>query len=841
MNQEKILPIYDLDEEIVAAMPPGGRLLLSAPTGSGKSTQVPQILLDGGVLGEGRCVILQPRRIAARMLARRVAEERGCELGREVGYRIRLDNVSGPETRILFVTEGILLRQMLADPELHGVSAILFDEFHERHLYGDITLARALDLQESKRPDLRIVVMSATLDGAALESYLAPCTTLSSDGRMFAVEISHLRHEPKDDPPWELAAEAVARHFESTEGDMLVFMPGAYEIARTIREVEGRLGSACRVLPLHGELPAAEQDKAVARGPGRKVIVSTNVAETSLTIDGVRTVVDAGLARVARYDPHRGINTLLIEKISQASALQRAGRAGRTAPGLCVRLWTERSHAQRPARELSEVRRLDLSETVLTLKAAGVGDLAGFRWIEPPEDQALARAVQLLRDLGALDGAEGLTAVGERMLKFPIHPRYARMFLAAEELGCVRAAALIAALTQSRGILLRADRRVEEERLEIFGAGTSDFFLHMRAYAWAEKKDFRAEGCRPLAIHGEAARQVKKLFGQFLDIARSEGLDTESGAAGDEAIARCILAGFADQVARRRSGGTLQCDFVHGRRGMLARASVAQNSRLLVAAEINEIEGRGGEVQVILSMATEIEEGWLREMFPGDFVERSECVFDSTQNRVVQRRERIFRDLVLESRDRDSEPCPAASACLAAQIVAGDLRLNGWGDAAEQWIARVNFLSEAMPELQIPPIRPAERELLIAELCDGAVCYRDVKDKPALPALRAWLTAGQSAAVEKHAPERIELPGGRKAKVTYADGQQPFLGARIQDLYGVTGGLHVAAGRVPLTIHILAPSNRPVQVTKDLRTFWAESYPKLKKELQRQYPKHEWR
>lgn len=841
MPEEKSLPIYELDEEIVAALPAGGRLLLSAPTGSGKSTQVPQMLLDAGVLGEGTCVVLQPRRIAARMLARRVAEERGCQLGGEVGYRIRLDNVSSTATKILFVTEGILLRQMMGDPSLKGVAAILFDEFHERHLYGDITLARALDLQESLRPDLRLGVMSATLDGAALDRYLAPCTNLASSGRTFPVDIGYLGYEPKDDPPWELAAEAVARHFDGTEGDMLVFMPGAYEIARTIREIEGRLGRVCRVLPLHGELPASEQDKAVAPGAGRKVIVSTNVAETSLTIEGVRTVIDSGLARVARYDPHRGINTLLIEQISRASADQRAGRAGRTAPGLCVRLWTERSHGRRPERELPEIRRLDLAETVLTLKAAGVGDLSKFRWMEPPEEQSLARAELLLRDLGALDSEGTLTRIGDRMLKFPIHPRYARMFLAAEELGCARAAALIAALSQSRSILLRADRRVEEERLEIFGAGRSDFFLHMRAFAWAERKDFRAEGCRALAIHGEAARQVKKLFAQFLDIAKSEGLDTEGPPPGDEAIARCILAGFADQVARRRSGGTLQCDIVHGRRGTLARASVAQNSNLLVASEINEIEGRGGETQVILSMATEIEEEWLRLMFPADFREHSECVYDSTQNRVVLRRERVFRDLVLDSRDRDAEPSSEASACLAARIVAGDLRLNGWGDADEQWIARVKFLSTSMPELGIQPIDNASRELIIAELCDGAVCYRDVKEKPALPALRAWLTPQQASAVDRHAPERIQLPGGRKAKISYADGQEPSLAARIQDLYGVEGGLTIAGGRVRLSIHVLAPNHRPVQVTRDLATFWAESYPKLKKELQRQYPKHEWR
>jgi len=836
------LPIYDLDEEIVAALQESGRLILQAPTGSGKSTQTPQILLDGGVLGSGRCVILQPRRLAARMLAKRVAEERGVTLGEEVGYRIRLDNVSSPATRILFVTEGILLRQMLADPSLRDVSTIIFDEFHERHLYGDISLARALDLQEKSRPDLKIVVMSATLDGAQLEKYLAPARTLTSAGRTYPVEIEYLRHDPRDDPPWELAAEAVAENFDRTDGDILIFMPGAYEIQRTIREVAHRVRSGCTVLPLHGELPASEQDKAVARTSQRKIIVSTNVAETSLTIDGVTMVVDAGLARVARYDPHRGINTLLIEKISRASADQRAGRAGRTAPGLCLRLWTERDHALRAGSELPEIKRLDMAETVLSLKAAGVNDLAAFRWVDRPDEKSLQRAGQLLEDLGAIDAHTGeITSTGRQMLSFPVHPRYARMFLAAQELGCVRAAALIASLTQSRNLLLRAERRIEEERAEIFGHGISDFLILIRAFSYAQRHDFRMEALRPLAIHGEAARQVKKLFEQFLDIAKAEELDTEATNAPDEAIARCILAAFADQVARRKSGGTLVCDIVHGRRGQLARASVAQNSRLIVAAEINEIEGRGGDAQVILSLATEIEEPWLREMFPGNFEERTAYLFDNSQNRVVVRREKIFRDLVIESQDRDADPSPEASACLAAVVLDGDLKLTQWDDAVEQWIHRVNFLARAMPDLGLTAIGQPEREYIVHLACEDATCYREIKEKPILPLARSILTHAQQHLVDKHAPERFELPGGRRAKITYAPEADPVLAARIQDLYGVNEDIKIAGGRVPVTIHILAPNHRPVQVTKSLRTFWTEVYPPLKQQLQRQYPKHEWR
>src|SRR6478752_3625588 len=416
------LPIFELENSIVENLRTHSRLIIQAPTGSGKSTQVPQILLDHGILGDGQVVILQPRRLATRLLASRVAAERGSRLGDEVGYQIRFENITSARTRIRFVTEGILLRQLIQNPGLDGISAILFDEFHERHLYGDITLARALSLQATSRPDLKLAVMSATLDTGLLEKYLAPCATLTSAGRAFPVEIEYL---PKpcggdDYPVWDLAADELERLAPQTDGDALIFMPGKYEIGRTISSIRAsRISDRFVVLPLHGELPPAEQDAALANYEKRRAIVATNVAETSLTIDGVRVVIDSGLARIARFDSRRGINTLLVEKISRASADQRSGRAGRTAPGRCLRLWTEREHLDRADQELPEVKRLDLAEVVLTLKASGVEDVAAFRWLESPDPQALARAEQLLDDLGALSEG-GITSLGLRMLAFPV-------------------------------------------------------------------------------------------------------------------------------------------------------------------------------------------------------------------------------------------------------------------------------------------------------------------------------------------------------------------------------------------------------------------------------------
>src|ERR1700704_1278436 len=408
------LPIFELEQPIVDSLREHSRLIIQAPTGSGKSTQVPQILLHRGLLGDGQVVILQPRRLAARLLAARVASERNCRLGDEVGYQIRFENITSRRTRIRFVTEGILLRQLIQDPELRGVSAILFDEFHERHLYGDITLARALQLQGTSRSDLKLAVMSATLDAGLLEKYLAPCSLLSSAGRAFPVEIEYLPKPVGGDgyPIWDLAADELEGLASQTEGDVLIFMPGKYEIGRTISAIRAsRVSDRFVVLPLHGELPPAEQDAALAHYQKRRAIVATNVAETSLTIDGVQVVIDSGLARIARFDPRRGINTLLVEKISRASAEQRTGRAGRTAPGHCLRLWTEREHLARAEQELPEVKRLDLAEVVLTLKASGVEEIGSFRWLEPPDPRALARAEQLLADLGALRAGDVVSSV----------------------------------------------------------------------------------------------------------------------------------------------------------------------------------------------------------------------------------------------------------------------------------------------------------------------------------------------------------------------------------------------------------------------------------------------
>jgi ATP-dependent helicase HrpB len=810
---------------------------------------------------------------------------------------------------------------MIDDPKLRGVSVLIFDEFHERHLYGDITLARALDLQEQHRPDLNLIVMSATLDAELLGNYMSSrrgelhepptllsetgrrvtppsefgCSILSSEGCVFPVENEYAAQPGYTDkrPVWEQAAEAFSHYVGSGgEGDVLVFMPGGYEISQTIEAIRHTSESKGFILlPLHGELSPKDQDAAVARYGQRKVVVSTNVAETSLTIDGIRLVIDSGLARIPRYDPYRGINTLLIEKISQSSADQRTGRAGRTAPGVCMRLWSREEHGHRLVQELPEIKRLDLAEVVLTLKAAGVEDLRKFRWLESPNEQSLVHAEELLLDLGALHimaqvsppvnethigrisehrpevCATQITPIGRKMLAFPLHPRYSRMLLAAHEYGCVHQACLVAALTQGRDLLLRnVDRDTNSLREDLLGEkASSDFWILMRAWTYAAQNQFRLDACRRLGIHAVTARQVGPLLGQFIRIAKAEGLDVKPREVKDEALQKCILIGFSDRVARRLDQGTLRCEMVHNRRGVLARESVvsryldSSSSRresaltsggknepayagcygLFVAAEVREVEGR--EVNTILSLATAIEVDWLRELYPEDLESSLHVQFDSTAKRVQAAELVKFRGLALSAKRVEPPPADMAARLLADEIIAGRLPLPNWDHGVEQWLLRLRLLCQHCPELQLPPITEDDRRHIIGQLCHGAVSYKDIKEREVKPVVMSWLSEPQRGLLDKHAPERLTLANGRTPKVAYEATGTPYISLRIQELYDVTQTPKIALGRVPVLVHILTPGMKPIQITQDLASFWREHYPRIKSELQRKYPKHLWR
>ncbi|MEM1157628.1 MAG: ATP-dependent helicase HrpB [Verrucomicrobiota bacterium] len=847
-----MLPIYDIQNQLLVAFEgDSSRVVIEAPTGSGKSTQVPQMLLDAGLAGEGQIVVLQPRRLAARVLANRVAEEREERTGQTVGYEVRFERCVSKSTRIRYITEGVLLRAMLEDPRLSNISVILFDEFHERHLYGDLSLAMVKQLQQESRPDLKIGVMSATLQSDLLNDYLAPCVEVNSEGRMFPVEVEYLSKAPRGDV-WDEAAAAWKKCAQQgLEGDVLIFMPGSYEIDRTLRAIENWQESRnWEQHALHAELPPERQDAALKSYDRQKVIVSTNVAETSLTINGIRTVIDSGLVRQARFDPNRGFDALTIDKISHASAEQRQGRAGRTAPGRCIRLWTEADHRSHPAATAPEIKRVDLAEVLLTLHGLGVEDPRAFDWVEAPLEKSLARAEQLLSDLGAITEVSSgqrvvsrLTETGKRMLRFPVHPRFSRMLIEAGERKCVQPVAIIAALCQGKPLMIRkVDKRVVERRDDVLGEETlSDFSRELRAFEYVRNKKFHAPTCRELGIHIATARQTERLAVRLIRQAESAGLSLEDTSVSEADIRKCMLVGFADQVARRKDGGTLRCELVHRRRGEIERGSLVRDATFVVAAEITEVEKTKGNLDVLLRRLTAVDPAWLTELFPGECVSQDQMFFDASTRRVLATRGTVFRELVVESSGAaDPDPSEAARL-LAEQVLAGKLVLKQWTDAVDQWIVRLNCLAEWYPEAELTAIDTDAKQSLVEQICFGAFSYKEIKDRQVMPVVKSWLSEPQQILLEQMVPERYRTPDGKHLKLRYQEGKPPVLAAKIQNLYDMQAHPVLVNGNISVVLEILAPNFRPIQVTQDLPGFWQDTYHKIKPELARRYPKHEWR
>ena len=817
------LPISVKAAEIAAAAGRSRRLIISSPPGSGKSTKVPQLLLDSGRL-KGRIAVLEPRRLAARMLAARVARERGGTAGGEVGYRVRFEDRTGPKTRIIFETEGILLRELVSDPRLSAYSAIVLDEFHERHIHGDLALAACLALQEGPRPDLLVAVMSATLDENRLAAYLEPCETVRAEGRLYPVSVAYCDEASAKLPAPETAARACAEAMARTSGHALVFMPGAWEIGRTLSEIAKHPSlSAFDALPLHGELRPAEQDAAVSPSSRRKIIVATNIAETSLTIDGVTAVVDSGLARVARYDASRGINTLFTERITADSAEQRAGRAGRTAPGTCLRLWTEREQRSLQRSLEPEIRRLDLSEALLALKASGLGGFGALRWLDPPAAEDAARAEKLLRELGACGPDGGVTPEGREMARYPLHPRYARMLAEGARLGCVWEAALAAAAAQGRGLWVSGRRRENEAR--------SDLHEAVFALQRASVSGFDFRDCERFGLRRQPALEA------WQTARRLAGGAAPSGDDGGR-LARCFLRAFPDRVAALQPGSAGRYALTGGRRARLSPESAANGAAVVCAGEALESAGRTG-ADITLSFAAEIKEEWLREAFPDEVRDETRPALDKDMLTPVTEKRALYRGIVVRS-EITSAARGSASDLIAEEFISGRHKFSSWDEEAEDWLLRVEFLARACPDFGIEPLSEEDRRLVISDLCAGARSVAEAKNRPVLGALKDWYGWEKCRLVDQHAPARLQMPGGRKARIRYPKNGEPFLEAKIQDLFTFTETPRVASGRVPLVVHILAPSMRPVQVTKDLKSFWAESYPKLRPALARRYPKHKW-
>ncbi len=873
------LPIWQLHFDLLRTLRSGNRLVLVAATGSGKTTQVPQMLLDGGIAGDRSIVVLQPRRVAARTVAARVAWERGGKLGDEVGYQIRFEDRTSLGTRIRFITEGILLRWLQDDPELREVGVLIFDEFHERNLLSDVALALAKRLQNTARPDLKVLVMSATLEAEPVARYLAAtpgdaespsppvAPVLVSEGRSFPVGVRWAPHGERR-PPAELAAGAVEEILRSGEpGDILVFMPGMGEISATLNALRAaRLSERCVLLPLHGDLPPDEQDRAFQEFDGRKIIVATNVAETSITIDGVRHVVDAGLARIARYDPERGIQTLGLEEISRASAEQRAGRAGRTAPGTCWRLWTESAHLNRPPKNTPEIRRADLAEVVLLLHSLGIRRAATFDWLDRPDPAAVERAEALLSMLGALrpadaeaDGAgtgSDLTPVGRQMLRLPMHPRYARMLIEAAKRGCVREAALCAALTSGRDLLVRIGRddvRAKQARESFEGTETSDFFTLMRGFQFAKDAGFELEACRRAGLHAQSARAVDDTYRHLLQVAERERLldrSAEHRAApragnGPDPLLLCLAAGFVDQLAQRKDQGTLDCLLCGGRTGTLARESVVQ-SPLLVAANIREVDARVSRI-TLLTLATEVRREWLEELYPQHFHATVEHVFDRHQKAVAAIRRNRFAGLILGQEFQRSVDPVAAAEALADAFGQGGFELPNLDHGLKQFMARVNLLATVAPDLEFPAFDAAALRSALVRAFHGFTLVKQAQAADLRPAFHSHLEPAQLEWLNELAP--LQVPGvDRPLKLSYPEGggkaapgePNPEAVLKLNDAFALKEHPHILEGRVPVKLWLAAPDGKRLASTTHFADWKARGYPALRAQIKTKYPGFAW-
>jgi ATP-dependent helicase HrpB len=738
--------IDDLLSRIVETLSGQTSLVIEAPPGAGKTTRVPPALLPHI---RGDILVLEPRRLAARLAARRVSSELGEKPGETAGYQVRFEDVSGPRTRLRFLTEGVLTRRLLSDPNLKGVSAVILDEFHERHLEGDLALALLRRLQVRTKPDLRLIVMSATLDAAPIARYLGNCTVLRSEGKLYPLTIEYTPHSPA--PVEEQVTSALERLLKANlAGDVLVFLPGAAEIRRTSRAIATLAERAgLLVLPLHGDLSPAEQDRAVAPASRRKVILSTNVAESSVTIEGLTAVIDSGLARVAADSPWTGIPSLHLQRISQASATQRAGRAGRTGPGRVIRLYTAEDFHRRPAADTPEILRRELSQTALMLRAMKAAELD---WLDAPPPAAWAAANSLLEKL----------SITPEMAELPLPPRLAKLVSEASRRGVPEKGCAVAAV-------LSAGER-----------GSADLLT---------------------LVEAEWQPQTRRIFEQLRH--RFSGRDK----GGDDAILQSVLAAFPDRVARHRRDGELLLSS-----GGSARLPECRRDFLLAI----DVEERRGTGPPLVRLAAPIEPEWLLEKA----AERTTLEWNRTAERVEQVSALVYDQLIIEETKGPAPDTDKTAQMLAARALEVDIGRFTDKDALEQLRARASF---AGVEIDV--------NAALISLSSGRSSFAQLASANLLGELRP-------PGLDRHAPERLTLPGGREVKVHYDHGKPPWIESRLQDFFGVRETPRI--GKVAVVVHLLAPNRRPIQVTTDLAGFWERLYPQVRRELSRRYPKHKW-
>jgi ATP-dependent helicase HrpB len=820
-----ILPIDDILPDLLESFSAHQNIILHAPPGAGKTTRVPLALLAVIPPEAGRIIMLEPRRIAAVSAARWMARSIGEEVGQTVGYSIRFESCSSKNTRIEVVTEGILTRRIQSDPELAGVALVIFDEFHERSIHADLGLVLCRDVQQL-RGDLKIMVMSATLDLQPLSRLLDNAPVISSTGRSFAVAVTYLDDSSAGRLSQRMAT-AVTRAVSETEGDILAFLPGSGEIrACTAHLAESGIAQRnIMVCQLYGDLPLAEQQQALQTGPCRKIVLATSIAETSVTIEGVRTVIDCGVSRRLQYDPGNGLNRLVTVRESRASAEQRAGRAGRVAPGVCYRLYSQHTLQAMAAHSPPEITVTDLSQLLLELAAWGITDPLQLNWLDAPPVAALDSARRLLMELDLCDDADRITGRGREVVRMPLHPRLGRLLLRSRELGCVALGCQLAALLAERDLFrseagsrpLHVSSSDITERLEVLNGANS-------------------YGSSGRSIDHGAVKNVARIV-QQLRRSMSVSAPHKISAYDDDQISRLLLAAYPDRLAQRRAsgGGYL---LASGRGARISERSAVRTAEYIIAPALDA----GTQAEAIIHLAAEIAESVIREERAGHISRETFVSWDDREGRVIARRRECLGSIELAAETIVPPVAQAVSAVIGA-IRASGLLLLSLNEAFRQVQGRLLLIRSAVPEQVWPDVSdPALGDTLetwLAAHLGGVTTARKVAQLDCADIVRQTLDYRQQRELAELAPTHLTVPSGSRISIDYS-GDVPVLAVKLQELFGLAVGPTVCNGRVPVLLHLLSPAGRPLQVTRDLRGFWDGSYQQVKKEMKGRYPRHPW-
>lgn len=841
------LPIDSLEADLIAALEKSSTLILQAPPGSGKTTRVPQFLMRATT---GKILVLEPRRLAARMSAERISEELGQNCGQEVGFQIRHERMIGKETRTIFMTEGLFLRTLLSDPLLSGVNFIVLDEFHERHIHSDIAFVLTRALQKNIRPDLKLIIMSATLDTEKLQQKLPEAILLKADVPTFPVEIEY--DSSLDDRPFDwrvvVAAESLLQDARCP-GDILVFLPGAADIRRTATALlQSKMKSIFDVFELRAELPASEQRKVFLPHPKRKVILATNVAETSLTIPGVTGVIDTGLAKVASHAHWNGLPSLDVKAISQASATQRAGRAGRTSPGVARRLYTRANFLSRIGQEKPEIQRMDLAQVYLEMLVASQKIHPGqrkllddFEWLDAPPPEGLATAKSLLLELGAIDSDHQPTSLGEKVSRWPLHPRLGRILEESRHTNRLKEACLLVSLL-NEGMMFKKGHHHASVHTDCDVTHQAELF---------EKFIHTPESIGRSVRESLDQIQIKRIERSFDSLCHIAGI--KKGKLNFQSqleencspFARELISGFADRiVAIRKSKSSMKTNqevvFARGGQGQLSLASTLQESSFAIALEADQVRRQGStHFSTEVTIASGLSSRAIKSLLPDKIRRESIVAWDEQAERVRSQEKVFFESLVLEEKQITAEQSLIEQE-LFTQLKSHWPKPFSDEKALDFYQHRITLLKERFKDINFIDIVSEDFELFLVHICEGKRSFSEISKQSLQEYIDSFIPWELKSILERELPTSIKLGSGRKADVNYGSGQPPWISSRMQDFFGTMETPKFLQGTLAVTVHLLAPNGQAVQVTTDLANFWKNTYPDVKKELSRRYPRHYW-